>query len=77
MRAYVCTNFKGHWPVGTAAVMVANDRGHALRLLTAELDKHGLEPVKADAEGPLTLDDIEGPLNLAAPGARILLDGNY
>ena len=76
MRAYVCTSFKGHFPVGTAAVMVANDRGHALRLLAKKLEGAGLEVVRYD-DKPLTLDDIEGPLNLAAPGARILLDGNY
>jgi len=37
MKIYTCTNFKGHYPVGTAAVVVANNRQEAERVLEDEL----------------------------------------
>lgn len=39
---YVCTSFRGHWPVGTAAVVVEKDAAAAARALESELAKQGL-----------------------------------
>ncbi len=37
MAIYTCTGFKGHYPVGTSAVIVANGEEHARRLLLASM----------------------------------------
>jgi hypothetical protein len=67
MRVYVCKDFKGHYPVGTAAVICANDAYEARRLLSNELERVGLvQPVEK-----LTLKEIIGY------GCTILCDGNY
>lgn len=44
MAVFTCTCFKGHWPVGTAAVVIAEDREKAATLLNVELEKQGLSP---------------------------------
>ena len=67
MKVWTCNDFKGHWPVGAAAVVVAPSREEAKRLLLAELDANGLHQ-KAD------IDLQAVPL---VPLVRILFDGNY
>lgn len=42
MQVYVNTRFLGHWPVGTAAVVVAESPERAAQLLEAALDAAGL-----------------------------------
>lgn len=42
MPIYTNTNFCGHWPVGTAAVVTAESPERAAELLEAELAKNGL-----------------------------------
>ena len=37
MKVYTNTTFKGHWPVGTAAVVVAESPEQAAELLAAKL----------------------------------------
>lgn len=69
MNIYTCTEFQGHWPVGTAAVVVAQDRGHARRLLNRELKERGL-PEVTSTEGIKLVDT-------AVAKALILLDGEY
>jgi len=69
MNVYYITGFEGHNPVGTAAVVVANDRGHARRLLDAELKGRGLNPLERDAK----FVKIEG----AVTQAIVLNDGQY
>jgi len=70
VNVYTCTNFKGHWPVGTAAVVVATDSLEAASILNNELrEKHSL-PGNARS-----FDMIE--LNTSEPLAVVLNDGDY
>lgn len=68
MKVYVSTDFEGHWPVGSAAVVVAENESDAATLLSAELLKHGLP-----AGGTFTLREV--PTDKAT--AVVLCDGNY
>ena len=43
MNVYTCTDFRGHWPVGVSAVIVASDKQRAAKHLESELKKSGLE----------------------------------
>lgn len=69
MQIYTCTKFKGHWPVGVAAVVVAKTRSMACYLLEQELEKAGLKQ-------SLSMDDMK-PLSKAVQSAVILNDGDY
>lgn len=71
MNFYTCTNFKGHYPVGTAAVVAAPDRGAAAAKLNSDLQLRGL-PGDARPEDmiPLIPDN-------SYPVCRILCDGDY
>jgi hypothetical protein len=42
MRVFYSNDFRGHWPVGTAAVIVARDLDEAYVLLTSQLIAMGL-----------------------------------
>lgn len=66
MKTYVCTSFKGHWPVGTSAVVSAKDEPTARLLLSQELARQGL-----------TLQDDDKLEQLARNSALVLNDGNY
>jgi len=68
MRIYTCNDFEGHWPVGTAAVIVAKSKRKAQHLLAAEMVKEGLKP-----DGTETLVEID----TSVLGAHILNDGEY
>ncbi len=66
LKAFYTTDFDGHWPVGTAAVVVAETEKGAERMLQAELKRVGLT------------SKIKGKLiELDEPGAIILCDGGY
>ena len=67
MKVYVCTDHNGHYPVGVAAVVIANDEAQARELLEAELTEHGL------GGGTFTLRRIQNE----KPQAFVLMDGNY
>ena len=69
MKVFWCTNFTGFWPVGTAAVVVAEDYEQALSLLNSELQAIGLK-------GDATIDDLK-LIALDVERALILNDGNY
>lgn len=68
MKVFVCTDFTGHWPVGTAAVVIAPTMEDAGKLLRKELENHGLDP-----NDEFTLTEISNH----EPKAIILNDGNY
>lgn len=70
MKVFTCSDFKGHWPVGTAAVIVAETRTDAQRQLFDELRKLGLADKQ---EGQPTLVEV----TLKRPKAIILCDGDY
>jgi hypothetical protein len=65
---WTSTDFDGHYPVGSAAVVVADTAADASRLLGETLTAIGL-PQK----GALSVD----PLPLKAGTVRVLCDGNY
>jgi hypothetical protein len=68
MNVYVCTDHDGHWAVGVASVVVAENEEQARTLLVAELATHGLKQVD-----PFTLRRIATD----APKAFVLNDGDY
>ncbi|WYX08197.1 hypothetical protein WJ973_23775 [Achromobacter xylosoxidans] len=69
MPVYINTDFRGHWPVGTAAVVAADSAEHAAQQLEAALSRRGLpQPVEA-ADMRLFLDEYEA--------VEILCDGDY
>ena len=69
MKVYTHNSFTGHWPVGTAAVVVAEDRDMAVTLLEGKLKDIGL-PQK------INRDDLM-VISIAHPVAVILRDGDY
>ena len=69
MNVYTCTSFKGHWPTGVAAVIVAKNEEQAAALLEEELATVGLRQ-KLDVS---QFEDI----SVNSPRAYILVDGNY
>lgn len=69
MNVYTCNNFKGHWPVGSAAVVVAEDSDQARMLLNTELKLRGL---KQDVD---KLKLVR--LRTLTEKVRILCDGDY
>jgi hypothetical protein len=71
MRLFTCTDFTGHWPVGTAAIVLAADEDAARELLRALLAESGLG--RQNENEPLKLTEID--INTA--NAIILNDGNY
>ena len=71
MRIFVNNNFKGHWPVGTAAVVVAENVELATDYLLTALWEHGLRPNWSD----LYPDMREVPF--VKGQVEVLADGNY
>jgi len=69
MKLWTCTEFSGHWPVGTAAIVLAYDVNDACLLLERQLKKHGL-PQKINPE-MLKL------VQMGLSQAIVLKDGNY
>lgn len=70
MKVYVTTGFRGHYPVGTAAVVVAENEEQALLMLNVELRDYGL--------GPTTLEDAAfHKVDTRTAKALVLNDGNY
>ena len=67
----IFTNTKciGHYPVGFAAIIVADNAFQAADLLNKELVEHGL-PMSAVAENMI-------PFDISKPRALILVNGNY
>lgn len=70
MKVYTCNNFRGHHPVGTAAVVVAPNRVRAEVLLELELERIGLPQPRH-----FQLDLIELPSDYE--GVSILNNGDY
>lgn len=42
MKVFTCDNFRGHWPVGTAALIVAESEIDAINQLIEECDNAGI-----------------------------------
>lgn len=69
MKVWTNTRFPGHYPVGTAAVVVADTAGQAAEVLNDELERVGLGR-------PATADQFDR-LPTTRHIARVLLDGDY
>ena len=68
IKVYTCIDHEGHWPVGVASVVVAEDEGQARILLDAELVEQGLL-----AKESYTLQEMD----LGQAQVVILADGDY
>lgn len=68
MKVFINTRFKGFYPVGTAAVVVANNVEEACTLLNEELAARGLDATTVDKFTQIKTNK---------PFAEILLDGDY
>lgn len=69
MKVWTCNDHAGHYPVGTASVVIAGDEETARSLLAAELDRRGLNPER------FTLVPMPWPVENGV--VRVLDDGNY
>ncbi len=69
-RVFTCADFDGHWPVGTAAVVIAESPEVAASALENELQCRGL----TQRINPTQMQEIE---RSAAPVVKILADGDY
>ncbi len=68
LRVWTCNEFRGHWPVGAAAVVVAGTRDEAEALLLDRLRAEGLpQDEHLDMQAVPMQDGI----------VRILCDGDY
>lgn len=68
-NVFVCTGFTGHWPIGTAAVVVAWTSEEAAELLNTELRHLGLI-------GDAT-PDVMAEISVFTKRAFVLCDGDY
>ncbi len=68
MRIFTTTDFTGHWPVGTSAVIVADSHVHAVELMQKSLKAAGL-----DHRQSFTMQEIDATVGRA----HILQNGNY
>jgi hypothetical protein len=67
MRVFTCSDYAGHYPVGTASVIVAPDEPSARDLLCRALTERGFN----DHSVSLT------ELDTSSPKAIVLRDGEY
>ncbi|MGL5736475.1 MAG: hypothetical protein ACRCYS_16560, partial [Beijerinckiaceae bacterium] len=67
-RVWTCTGFEGFWPVGTAAVVVADSAEEAAVLLTEQVT-----PIKRQTVLPEDLREVD----LTQPQAIVLNNGDY
>ena len=69
MKVFWSTDFRGFYPVGTAAVVVARNEDEARRLLRQKILDHGLP----DPFDEFTVTELD----ISSPKAVILRDGDY
>lgn len=67
MKIFISDDFDGHWPVGTAAVVVAKNKISARKVLNKELVDCGLK------RSEFTLSEV----NSKKEQAVIINDGQY
>jgi len=72
MKVFTFTNFKGHYPVGTAAVVVAKNLHDAAGLLNVELSEAGL-PLVDPCDKDVNITQVD----TTTQNVDVLLDGNY
>lgn len=75
MKVFTCDDFKGHYPVGTAAVVVADDINVARQMLADHLKTLGLPQDDGHPSRPHRFSLTQ--LHTSKPQVIILNDGNY
>ena len=68
MKVFYCTTFEGVWPVGTAALIVAENTDDARILLKNKLKSIGLD---------LKSDNALVEVDASEPKAIVLCNGDY
>ena len=68
MKVFVNTSFRGHYPVGTSAVVIAKNAQEAAEMLTVEVSAIRTQTIKAE-------DMIEVKSRIAS--VTILQSGDY
>lgn len=68
MKVYTIKGFRGHYPVGTAAIVVAENLDRATELINHELDSEGLPPIHTDE-----LTEVD----LSEESVDLLCNGDY
>lgn len=76
MNVYTCDDHVGHWPVGTASVIVAETELQAYELLRAALIENGLntEVLSAEKKGEMPTFQL---VDSTKPQAIVLQNGDY
>jgi len=69
MKVYFCTRFTGHYPTGTAAIIVAKSVEDAVTLINSELEAIGLKQEVTSADLVV--------VNTRKQSINILCDGDY
>jgi hypothetical protein len=69
MNVFYCNDFDGHWPVGTAAVIVADSPEDAAKQLERRLEAIGLTQVVRAKQMK--------PVDTGAPVCIVIRDGDY
>lgn len=69
MKTWTSNTLQGHWPVGTAAVVTAEDIDEAIQLLSSGLKERGLEQTITPEQLVL--------MPTRRKHVRVLCDGNY
>lgn len=69
LKVFICNSFEGHYPVGTAAVIVAANKEEAIKLLDDDLTDRNLQQT-------LSPDDIR-ELDTSVAHSCVLNDGEY
>jgi len=69
VKVWTCTEFAGHYPVGTAAIVVAETAEQAADELNRELRRRCLS-------GAVTHEQMR-EFETETPGALVLADGDY
>jgi hypothetical protein len=70
-QVFTFTNFTGHYPVGTAAVVVAKSKSEAIMLMDEQLAESGLPALDEQEDVKILKVDLD------VYHAEILLDGDY
>lgn len=71
MKVFANIAFKGRYPVGTSAIIIAESEKHAVELLSDELFRRGLDQNIPIREADMIEIDVVNPM------ASILNDGDY
>jgi len=70
MKVYYCNNFKGHWPVGVCALIIAPDPETGMEMLNMKLNSLGLRQGQFNS---LILTEVD----VKHPDVLVINNGDY